>query len=95
MKELVGRMVPQRYHIVWVLDREGRLSGIATELDLIDALFHQGSDTAVGALARPVEGAPTQAHEAPRGGAKEGPPSSGKPLAMGFIIDRCERRMLW
>jgi Zn-dependent proteases len=54
VKELVGRMVPQRYHIVWVLDREGRLSGIATELDLIDALFHQGSDTAVGALARPV-----------------------------------------
>ncbi len=54
VKELVGRMVPQRYHIVWVLDREGRLSGVATELDLIDALFHQGSDTAVGALARPV-----------------------------------------
>lgn len=51
VKELLGHFVPQRYHIVWVLDREGRLVGIATELDVIDALFQRGIETPVGSFA--------------------------------------------
>lgn len=53
IKELLGHLVPQRYHIVWVIDPQGRLVGIAQEIDVIDALFQRGIETPMGALVAP------------------------------------------
>ena len=54
VKEVLGHFVPQRYHIVWVLDPEGRLMGITHETDVIEALFQRGIDTPVGSLVIPL-----------------------------------------
>lgn len=51
LKELLPYIVPQRYHIVWVVDGRGKLVGIANEADVIDALFQMGIETPIGALA--------------------------------------------
>lgn len=54
LKGLLAHLVPQRYHIVWVVDGGGRVVGIAHEADVIDALFQRGATTPVGALATPL-----------------------------------------
>lgn len=48
--DVVKLFVPQRYHLVWVVDEKGRVQGLVTELDLIDAMFEQGTDTLVKAV---------------------------------------------
>lgn len=52
LKEVLDGFMPRRYHLVWVLDEAGRLKGVATEREIIDALFRSGMDTPVGAIAR-------------------------------------------
>lgn len=45
--DVVKLFVPQRYHLIWVVDEQGRIEGLVTELDIINTLFEQGSDTPV------------------------------------------------
>lgn len=44
LKHVLERFVPQKYHVVWVVDGEGRLTGIASERDILDSLFDKGPD---------------------------------------------------
>lgn len=48
--DVVKLFVPQRYHLVWVVDVKGRVQGLVTEIDLINAMFEQGTDTLMKAL---------------------------------------------
>ena len=45
--DVVRLFVPQRYHLIWVVDEQGRIEGLITELDIVNTLFEQGSDTPV------------------------------------------------
>ena len=50
--EVVKRFQPPAYHIIWVMDLEGELVGIVGELELINALFAEGTHIKVGTLVR-------------------------------------------
>lgn len=50
VKEVVDRFVPNKFHVVWVLDGAGEPIGIATEGAVLDALFDEGPDTLLGAV---------------------------------------------
>lgn len=50
LSRIIGRIAPGQYHLVAVLDDEGRLLGTATEEALIDVLFAQGLEAEVGRL---------------------------------------------
>ncbi len=50
VKEVVRHFVPRRYHLVVVLDRQGRLLGVATEPEVIGGLLERGLETPVGDL---------------------------------------------
>ena len=54
LKEVLDHLVPQRYLLVWVLDRRGHLAGFAGELEVIDALFQEGIETPAGRIATPL-----------------------------------------
>lgn len=45
VKEVVELFIPQKFHIIWVVDELGRPIGIATEGAVLDALFDHGPDT--------------------------------------------------
>lgn len=53
VKDVLARLAPRRYHIVWVVGRDGRLAGFAGERELIDALFAGGIETPLGAVLGP------------------------------------------
>lgn len=42
VKQVVERFIPQKYHVVWVVDDDGRLAGVASEGDVLEALFERG-----------------------------------------------------
>ncbi len=44
--------MPQKYHVVWIVDEEGRLTGVASERDVLDALFENGPDLPVKSIAQ-------------------------------------------
>jgi len=48
--EVLQHFQPPCYHLVWVLDLEGRVLGLISELDLIAALFEHGLTHKLGAL---------------------------------------------
>ena len=52
VKEVMQGFAPRDYHVVWVLDPQGRVKGVATEREIIDAVFRTGVETPVGAIAR-------------------------------------------
>ncbi|HEY8418260.1 MAG TPA: M50 family metallopeptidase [Limnochordales bacterium] len=52
VKEVVERFVPQRYHVVWIVDESGRVLGLAAEADVLDCLFDRGWDVPVREVAR-------------------------------------------
>lgn len=45
VKEVVEQFVPQRYHMVWVVDEKGGVRGLATEAQVLAAWFERGIDT--------------------------------------------------
>ncbi|REJ37004.1 MAG: peptidase M50 [Bacillota bacterium] len=47
VRQVVDRFVPQRYHLVWVVDEAGRPTGIAAEADILDCLFDRGLNVPV------------------------------------------------
>ncbi|OUN00533.1 MAG: hypothetical protein BAA04_04125 [Firmicutes bacterium ZCTH02-B6] len=47
VRHVVDRFVPQRYHLVWVVDEAGRPEGIAAEADILECLFDRGLDVPV------------------------------------------------
>lgn len=79
VKQVLDTLVPQRYHIVWVLGKDGRLAGVAGEIELVEALFQRGVDTPVGAVAVPLRGWESGEGRSPSAGA-----SGGNPLATGL-----------
>lgn len=52
LKQVLERFVPQKYHVIWVVDGEGRLTGIASERDILDSLFDKGPDLLVRHVAQ-------------------------------------------
>lgn len=54
VKDVLDMFVPQVYHVVWVLGRDGRLAGIAGEVEVIDAMFEHGIETPLGRVATPL-----------------------------------------
>lgn len=56
VKEVLLRLVPQAYHVVWVFDGSGELVGMATEAELIRVAFRSGMETPVERAARPLKG---------------------------------------
>lgn len=52
LKQVLDRFMPQKYHVVWIVDEEGRLTGVASERDVLDALFERGPDLPVRSIAQ-------------------------------------------
>lgn len=50
--EVFRRLTPSYYHIVWVLDTNGTLLGIITELEMIEAFLEKGIQTKLGELVK-------------------------------------------
>ena len=50
VKEVVRHFIPQRYHLVYLIDKEKDLLGYVTELEVIEAMFNTGIDTPLRAL---------------------------------------------
>jgi len=48
LKQVIDRFVPQRYHVVWVVDEAGQLTGIAAEADILECLFDRGFHVPIG-----------------------------------------------
>ncbi|NMB02270.1 MAG: peptidase M50 [Firmicutes bacterium] len=48
--EVLKHFQPPCYHLVWILDLDGRVMGLVSELELISALFEHGLSCKVGAL---------------------------------------------
>ncbi len=55
IKDVMHSFVPQKYHVIWILDAKGRLVGMTTELELIEATFQSGARTPIGDVARRVD----------------------------------------
>lgn len=54
IKEVMKHFVPSRFHVLWVVDEEGRLISLVAESELIDAVFERGTDVCVEELGRPI-----------------------------------------
>lgn len=50
--EVSGRFVPQRYHLILVLDEAGELVGITSEREVIDGMLSTGTDTPLAEILR-------------------------------------------
>jgi stage IV sporulation protein FB len=48
--EVLRRLKPPCYHLVWVVDAEGRVAGFVGELELIGALFEHGLSCRLGSV---------------------------------------------
>lgn len=48
--EVVKRFVPQRFHMIWVVDHNGQVNGMLTEVHLLGALFDKGFEVSVGSV---------------------------------------------
>jgi stage IV sporulation protein FB len=49
--EVLRSFQPPCYHMIWVLDLEGRVTGVLGELELISLLFEHGLAFKIGAAA--------------------------------------------
>lgn len=54
VRDVVRRFVPQRYHLVYLVDETGDVTSLVTEADLIDALLARGTEVPLRELARRV-----------------------------------------
>lgn len=52
LKDVTKHFAPKRYHVVWVLDRQGQIWGVAGEVEIIDRMFERGIDEKIGSVAR-------------------------------------------
>lgn len=50
IRDVFQRIVPRRYHVIWVLDESGEIIGVITETDFIDGLLLRGMDTPLRTL---------------------------------------------
>lgn len=55
LKEVSKRFVPKEFHVVWVLDFHGKIIGLASETDVIDAMFERGIETPIKAVSKPID----------------------------------------
>ncbi|MEG6523127.1 M50 family metallopeptidase [Desulfotomaculum sp. 1211_IL3151] len=53
LKEIVKLFVPQKFHLILLLNRQMELQGQVSEAQVVDALFQQGMDVPVGSLIKP------------------------------------------
>lgn len=45
VKDVLELFIPQKYHLIWIVDANGRPTGIVAEGDVLDTLFDKGPDT--------------------------------------------------
>lgn len=50
LKHVVERFMPQKYHVIWIVDDQGRLTGVASERDVLESLFEKGPEVPVKAI---------------------------------------------
>lgn len=50
LKHIVRQFIPKKYHLVVILDRDGKPESMTSEVDVVEALFSQGIDTPVSEL---------------------------------------------
>lgn len=50
IRDVFQRIVPGRYHLIWVIDESGETIGVVTEGDFIDGLLLRGMDTTLQEL---------------------------------------------
>lgn len=50
VQEVADRFVPQKFHVIWIVDEGGRPVAVATETDVLDALFDEGPDSLMAAV---------------------------------------------
>lgn len=50
VKDVIRHFLPQRYHLVYLMDGEKDLLGYVTELEVIEAMLNNGIDTPLAAL---------------------------------------------
>ncbi|NLK07224.1 MAG: peptidase M50 [Firmicutes bacterium] len=43
--DIVGHFVPKKYHVILVVDDQGRVAGFTTEIEIVNSFFEQGIDT--------------------------------------------------
>lgn len=55
LKEIVKLFVPQKFHIVTLVDEQMNCLGQISEAQVIDALFNHGMEYPLGALIKPIE----------------------------------------
>lgn len=48
--EVLRHFQPPCYHLIWILDLDGKIMGLISELELISALFEHGLSYKIGAL---------------------------------------------
>lgn len=53
LNEVMRSFVPQRFHIVWVLDAQGKVKGVATEIEVIEAGFRLGIEVPIAEAIKP------------------------------------------
>ncbi len=51
--DLIRSFVPQRFHVILLLDRNWQYRGVVSEVQVIDALLSQGVDAPAGSLIKP------------------------------------------
>lgn len=52
VREVVRRFVPQRYHLVYLVDERGDLTALVSEGEILDALLARGTEVPLRELAR-------------------------------------------
>lgn len=52
VKQVLERFMPQKYHVVWIVDEDGRLAGVASEGEVLEALFERGPELPLREVAR-------------------------------------------
>lgn len=54
VKQVLPALVPRAFHLIWVVDGDGRIVGVATETELIRTALEAGMETPLERVARPV-----------------------------------------
>jgi len=52
--DVIRTFVPQRFHLVYLLDRDWQYRGVVSETQIIDALLTEGADIALGSINKMV-----------------------------------------
>lgn len=50
LRDITGAFIPQRFHVIILLDKDWQYRGVVSEAQIVDALFNKGMDINIGEL---------------------------------------------